>query len=87
MMRVWNKIDEERRAEDVRSKRSSSYFVTLLSVLVAPLQRRERPVVRRKRRNPPRFHLYLGGHLRIRERQPLHGPENGNCQAREAGVV
>ena len=37
MMRVRNKIDEEQSREDVMSKRSASYFLKVLSVLVAPL--------------------------------------------------
>ena len=37
MMRVRNKIDEEQRREDVMSKRSASYFLKVLGVLVAPL--------------------------------------------------
>jgi hypothetical protein len=37
MMRVRNKTDEEQSREDVMSKRSASYFLKALSVLVAPL--------------------------------------------------
>jgi hypothetical protein len=37
MTRVRNKTDEEQSREDVMRKRSASYFLTVLSVLVAPL--------------------------------------------------
>ncbi len=37
MTRVRNKTDEEQSWDDVMSKRSASYFLTVLSVLVAPL--------------------------------------------------
>ena len=119
MTRVRNKTDEEQSWEDVMSKRSASYFLKVLSVLVAPLilvgltassgsaatattptffgaklTTQSQPSNAENGQScdenggiPPRFHLHLGGHQRIRERQPFHGPEDGNRQAREAGVV